>query len=184
MNPRKTSGTAFALPGSEALMTPKIRRILVPTDLSDPSQHAVDYAVTLAHRFDAALYLVHAVHDPLAAPAAWELYIPDSPEKRQRRLDEARDRLRRIAASHADGLQVTIEVRFGSPTEEIVAAATAYGIDLIVMDTHGRTGLPHLLLGSIAEQVIRTAPCPVLAVRPRGAPITVDSEAEPAVSVA
>lgn len=166
-------------------MKPKIRRILVPTDFSVPSQEAIEYAVTLAGRFDAAIHLIHVLQDPLAAHAAWEFYIPDSPEQREQRQQEAKDRLWDIAAQYIRaGVRITTEVRVGSPTEEIVAAATAYGSDLVVMGTHGRTGLPHLLLGSIAERIIRTAPCPVLAVRPQGVPITVDSEAEVALTVA
>ena len=69
------------------------------------------------------------------------------------------------ARSMEAGVRLTTEVRIGNPTDEINAAAIDYGSDLIVMSTHGRTGLPHLLLGSIAERVLRTAPCPVLAVR-------------------
>jgi nucleotide-binding universal stress UspA family protein len=129
-------------------MKPTIKHILVPTDFSMPSEAAVDYAAALA------------------AQGAWELYLPETPQVRERRHQDAKDHLWRIASPHVNaGVRVTTEVRFGSPTDEIVAAAIAYGSDLIVMGTHGRTGLPHLLLGSIAERVIRLAPCPVLAVR-------------------
>lgn len=166
-------------------MKPRIRRILVPTDFSVASQEAIEYAATLARTFDAAIHLIHVLHDPLAAQAAWEFYVPDSPEQREQRHNEAKDRLWDLAAQYVRaGVRITTEVRFGSATEEIVAAAVAYGTDLVVMGTHGRTGLPHLLLGSIAERVIRTAPCPVLAVRPQGVPITVQSEAEAAMSIA
>ena len=166
-------------------MKPKIKRILVPTDFSAPSQEAVEYAVVLARRFDAAIHLIHVLHDPLAAQAAWEFYIPDSPQQREHRHNEAKDRLWETASDYVKaGVRITTEVRLGSPTEEIFGAAIAYGTDLIVMGTHGRTGLPHLLLGSIAERVIRTAPCPVLAVRPQAVPIPVESEADVAISMA
>ena len=147
-------------------MTPTIKRILVPTDFSVTSDDAVSYAAAVAGRFDATVHLIHVLHDPLAAQGAWEFYIPEAAESRERRHKDAKDRLWQIAAPYVSaGVRVTTEVRFGSPAEEVVAAAAAYGSDLVVMGTHGRSGLPHLLLGSIAERVIRTAPCPVLAVR-------------------
>ena len=147
-------------------MKPTIRHILVPTDFSIPSDEAVDYAVALGERFGATVHLIHVLNDPMTTTGAWEFYVPDTPEVRERRHTEAKDRLCMIAALHAnEGVRIRTEVRFGSPTDEIAAAAIAYGSDLVVMGTHGRTGLPHLLLGSIAERVIRTAPCPVLAVR-------------------
>jgi len=165
-------------------MTPTIKRILVPTDFSIPAEEAVDYAATLAARFGATVHLIHVLQDPLAAQGAWEFYIPDSPEMRERRHQDAKDRLWHIASSHAKpDVRITTEARFGSPTAEIVAAAMAYGSDLIVMGTHGRTGLPHLLLGSIAERVIRTAPCPVLAVRQQLATASVTAEASLATAV-
>jgi nucleotide-binding universal stress UspA family protein len=147
-------------------MTPTIKRILVPTDFSITSHEAVAYAAALAGRFDATIHLIHVLHDPLASQGGWEFYIPETSEARERRHKDAKDRLWQIASPHVSaGVRITTEARFGSPADEIVAAATAYGSDLVVMGTHGRSGLPHLLLGSIAERVIRTAPCPVLAVR-------------------
>jgi nucleotide-binding universal stress UspA family protein len=147
-------------------MKPTIKHILVPTDFSTPSDEAVDYAMALGERFDATVHLIHVLHDPTTTTGGWEFYVPDNPQVRERRHNDAKDRLCRIASPHAkEGVRITTEVRFGSPTDEIVSAAIAYGSDMVVMGTHGRTGLPHLLLGSIAERVIRTAPCPVLAVR-------------------
>ena len=165
-------------------MKPTIKRILVPTDFSIPSEEAVDYAAAIAARFGATVHLIHVVHDPMAAQGAWEVYLPDSPHVRETRHRDAKDRLWSIASSHETaGVRMTSEVRFGSPMEEILAAATAYGCDLIVMGTHGRTGLPHLLLGSIAERVIRTAPCPVLAVRQQLATTGVTAEEPIATAV-
>lgn len=147
-------------------MKPAIRRILVPTDFSAPSDRAFEYATALAGCLGASINLVHVLQDPFAGQAAWEFYIPDSPEVREQRYQEARARLLELGARAMEsGIQLTAEVRVGHPTEEINAAAIDYGSDLIVMSTHGRTGLPHLLLGSIAERVLRTAPCPVLALR-------------------
>jgi universal stress protein A len=146
-------------------MKPTIKHILVATDFSIPSDEAIDYAVALGERFDATVHLIHVLHDPMTAAGGWEFYLPDNPQVRERRHQEAKDHLWRVASPHAKNVRITTEVRFGLPTDEIVAAAIAYGSDMVVMGTHGRTGLPHLLLGSIAERVVRTAPCPVLAVR-------------------
>jgi universal stress protein A len=142
------------------------KRILVPTDFSPSSMRALDYAATLAGCLDASIDLIHVRQDPLAAKGAWEFYLPESEDVRERMYQEARAKLSAMAASFLDaGVRITIEVRTGSPTDEINAAAVARGSELIVMGTHGRTGLSHLLLGSIAERTLRTAPCPVLAVR-------------------
>lgn len=147
-------------------MKPAIRRILVPTDFSAPSDRAFEYATALARSLGASINIVHVLQDPFAAQAAWEFYIPDSPEIREQKYQDAKNRLLELGArSMESGVRLTTEVRIGNPTDEINAAAIDYGSDLIVMSTHGRTGLPHLLLGSIAERVLRTAPCPVLAVR-------------------
>ena len=73
-----------------------------------------------------------------------------------------------LAARSARGRSLTTEIRTGRIAEEIANAAVAYGADLVVMSTHGRTGLPHLLMGSVAEEVIRIAPCPVLVMKDSG----------------
>jgi universal stress protein A len=165
-------------------MTPTIKRILVPTDFSITSDEAVSYAAAVAGRFNATVHLIHVLHDPLASQGGWEFYIPETSEARERRHKDAKDRLWQIASPHVNaGVRITTEARFGSPADEIVAAATAYGSDLVVMGTQGRSGLPHLLLGSIAERVIRTAPCPVLAVRQQLATAGVTEEEALASSV-
>ena len=151
-------------------MTPTIQNILLPTDFSPCSQRAVEYAAALARKLGAAVHLVHVLEEPFTTKAAWEFHRPDTPELRERMYQDCRSRLAQVAAQlHAAVPQVTTEVRSGTPTEAIVAAAVDYGADLIVMATHGRSGLPHLLLGSVAERVIRHARCPVLAVRESGA---------------
>jgi nucleotide-binding universal stress UspA family protein len=147
-------------------MTPVIRKIVVPTDFSAASDKALEYAATLATTLNASIHLVHVVEDPFAAGGGWEFYIPDSQDLSERLFEQSLARLS-ITASEFDSrnIDVTTEIRRGSPTEGIISAATDSGADLIVMSTHGRTGLPHLLLGSVAERVIRGARCPVLAVR-------------------
>ena len=93
-----------------------------------------------------------------------ELFVTEPPEARSLRLIDARDRLNhRITANDRAALRATTEVIFGSPAQTIVDYAADNQFDLIVMGTHGRTGMAHLLIGSVAERVVRTAGCPVLA---------------------
>jgi universal stress protein A len=132
-------------------------RILVPTDFSPCSLHALRYAEELTRRFGAELTLLH-VGDPLSAsdlPGAGEL-------SGRREIDRALDLLRER------DYRVRGVLRRGNPSHEIVQAAAAERADLIVMGTHGRTGLKHALMGSVAEGVVRNAPCPVLTVRHTG----------------
>lgn len=136
-----------------------IRRILVPTDFSEPSDTALEYARTLAGRVGASLHLLHVLEDPfLAEGLLAEAYIGSGPSVRVDLLDDARERLLHRAAG------ATTEVIFGHGATTIVEYAERGGFDLIVMGTHGRTGLAHLLIGSVAETVVRTATVPVLTV--------------------
>lgn len=144
-----------------------ISSILVPTDFSAASELALDYAITLADRFGASVHLLHVVEDPFAAGVLGpEVYIGASTSVRDKLIDQAADRLARLVAP-ADRvrLQVTSEVRVGFPAASICEVADGRRCDLIVMGTHGRTGMAHLLLGSVAEKVVRQAPCPVMTLR-------------------
>ena len=142
-------------------------RILVPTDFSEPSEAALDYARVLAGKFGASLHLLHVFDAPLAAGAVSpEGFIAESPEVHARLFEDARTRLqRRITATDRNQYGAKTEIVTGSSPESIVNYARERGIDLIVMGTHGRTGIAHVLLGSVAERLVRTAPCPVLTVR-------------------
>ena len=143
-----------------------ITRILVPTDFSEMSDAALDYARVLARRFGASLHLLHVLDDPFVTEGlAAEAYITEAPSIRTSMLDEARSRLAHRAAGCT-----TTEAIFGRGAVTIVEYAQQCGSDLIVMGTHGRTGLAHLLLGSVAERVVRLAPCPVLTVGREVAP--------------
>jgi nucleotide-binding universal stress UspA family protein len=143
-----------------------LRRILVPTDFSKHSHTALTYAASFAEKFGAEIHLLHVVQDfavffpdPIAAGSA--AFPPTG------QLTAAvRAALDRTVAEHKlQNLRVHAEAREGAPYHEIVAYAREHEIDLIIMGTHGRTGLAHLLLGSVAEKVVRRAPCPVLTVR-------------------
>ncbi len=143
-----------------------IARILCPVDFSDSSEHAMRYAAGLAVTFGAELTLLHVVA-PVVSALPGETALPDT---LQADLDElaaaCEKRLEQLAGMLAgDGITVRRQVLNGVPFVEIVRYARDTATDLIVMGTHGRTGLGHLLIGSVAERVVRRATCPVLTVK-------------------
>jgi universal stress protein A len=157
----------------------QLRRILVGVDFSDSSRLALDYAIELALQLGAAVELLHVYQIPsFAFPESIVPAPPDTLEAMvaasQGHLDEWAERAR------ARGLVATRELLPGSPHVELVGRAREGGFDLIVVGTHGRTGLRHALLGSVAERVVRRASVPVLTVRtPERASGTEDAAAEP-----
>jgi nucleotide-binding universal stress UspA family protein len=138
----------------------------------------------LAARFGASIHLLHVLVDPYAtAGYAAEAYgyIPPGLKETWQRAAETQ-MLAVFPASEREPFRATAEAAFGAPARTIVEYADGNGIDLIVMGTHGRGGVAHLLLGSVAERVVRTARCPVLTVRGAAVPVT-SIEAEPFVAV-
>jgi nucleotide-binding universal stress UspA family protein len=132
-----------------------IKRILCPTDFSETSAHAVDHAVTIAGYSNAAISALHVV-SPIEASVATES------------LDGLRlDTLTFFDAATKAGLTVDVQVELGSPVHRILDQAARLPADLVVMGTHGSSGFEHLVLGSVAEKVLRKAPCPVITVPPR-----------------
>ena len=148
-------------------MAPTVKRILVPTDFSETADKALAYAKDLAPKLGASLHLVHVYRDPYAVAAcAPEVYATVPAEVRARALDEVRERLfERLDADEELRLRGSRGIVRGLVAPQIVDYAAMNDIDLIVMGTHGRRGVAHLLLGSVAEHVLRTAECPVLTVR-------------------
>lgn len=149
------------------MLTAKIRKVLVPTDFSAASELALDYAKALADQYGASLHLLHVLEDPFIA-GAWssEIYVADAPQLRASLRLEASRRLERILPPDERArFNVTTQVMAGAPAQAIRDVADEGRFDLIVMGTHGRAGMAHLLLGSVAEKVVRTAPCAVLTVR-------------------
>jgi nucleotide-binding universal stress UspA family protein len=138
-----------------------LKKLLVPHDFSDTSMAAVRYAEALADNFGAQIHLLH-VSDKAKFEMATEF-----PLGLDGTLDDAvRDRLLKILTPREQiAFKPVFEFRSGSPAAEIVKYARESGVDLIVMGTHGRGFVAHALLGSVAEKVVRTAPCPVLTVR-------------------
>jgi nucleotide-binding universal stress UspA family protein len=143
-----------------------LRRILVPTDFSKFSKNALTYAVAFAEKFGAELYLLHVVQDlALFVPEAITVAPPLAPPVEQF-IEAARTALDRVMKDCCPpSILVHPEVVEGTPFHEIINAARDKDVDLIVMGTHGHAGLAHVLLGSVAEKVVRKAPCPVLTVR-------------------
>jgi len=144
----------------------RIKRMLVPTDFSPTSDIAFQYALDLAARDGATIQLLHVVENATVAAAFPDGLYAELPGLRERLVAEAQQRLNEAAQTcAAAGIATTTQVHVGPPASSIAGEASARGTDLIVMGTHGRSGFAHLLLGSVAEHVLRTAPCPVLTVR-------------------
>jgi|CXWL01.1.fsa_nt_gi nucleotide-binding universal stress UspA family protein len=140
-------------------------RILVPTDFSEPSDAALDYGMAIAIRFGASLHLIHVVDDSLVtAMAGIEGYVPEAPSVEDMTKDAETRLASVLSTSDRSRFPTTASVVHGPPSRTIADTALDMRADLIVMGTHGRTGLTHVLLGSVAERVVRSAPCPVLTV--------------------
>ena len=145
-------------------------RILVPTDFSPASDAALVYAHILAAQFGASLQLLHVVDDPGASSDfVADGAAPAAGGVREELLTHARERLAHVLGVADRGhFHTSADAVLGMAAPAIVDYARATAASLIVMGTHGRTGLAHLIMGSVAEHVVRTAPCPVLTVRQAG----------------
>jgi nucleotide-binding universal stress UspA family protein len=139
-----------------------IKNILLPTDFSEPSLAATRYGIELAKRFGATLHLLYVIEDPVVYLPMFESY----PQPSKNEFEEfAQTRLDNWIADDAEGLSIERRWVHGSPFLEVIQDAKQNAIDLIVIGTHGRGIVSHVLLGSVAEKVVRKAPCPVLTVR-------------------
>jgi nucleotide-binding universal stress UspA family protein len=157
----------------------RIARILVPTDFSPGSERAATYAVELAETLGASVLLLHT----------WELPVYAVPDGAVSFGADVMSRVEVAVTKEAEALaaklrtpRVDVQARAvqGPPAFEIVRRAPELGVDLIVMGTHGRTGLAHVLLGSVAERVVRTSTIPVLTVPPdRSKPATREGRSTP-----
>jgi len=146
---------------------PQIRRILHPTDFSERSEAAWKYAELLATTFQAELLLLHVLQEPVAVLPESSLAVAPPAVNMPELIDAAEQGLAKFAVASPARI-VERSVQTGPAAEESVRFAGEKTADLIVLGTHGRTGLAHVLLGSVAEKVVRKAPCAVLTVRPRG----------------
>lgn len=153
------------------------KQILVPLDFSAPANAAVQLAADMAGRLHGSLTLLH-VHDPLpyALPTDYEFYTPEQRGRLMAEIEKALAAAKRSAQT-AGALEVQTKCIAGNPSEQIAEFARAGNFDLIVMGTRGRRGIQHALLGSVAERVVRTAPCAVLTVRSPKEPASEAKEA-------
>ena len=145
----------------------QFRHILAPTDFSEYSKQAVASALELAKKFGAKLSILHIVELP---PYPVEGYVPPSltPTFLEDLERQASQELAQVVPeAESAGVEVARLVAVGSPYRKIIDMAEAEQVDLIVMATAGRTGFSRLVMGSIAERVVRTASCPVLTIRPQ-----------------
>jgi nucleotide-binding universal stress UspA family protein len=140
------------------------KHILVPTDFGEPAQHALDIGIELARKFDAKLSILHSYQFIIPLPYTEAISFPfeQIALRAQELLDDT------VVKASERYVKCTGLLRTGQPFAEIVDAARDGGVDLIVMGTHGRRGLPRAIMGSTAERVVRTSPVPVLTVSGRG----------------
>jgi len=143
-----------------------IKKILVPTDFSEASEESLRYACTLAGALDASLHIIHVSQNPYVAGGFLDLYVPppDFFEDIERATSRNLEAL--LTAEERAKYAVTLVHRTGSSAYEILDYLREQGdIDLVVMATHGRGGAARLMMGSVADKIVRAAPCPVLTIR-------------------
>lgn len=152
------------VPRPEADVSP-FQKILAPFDFSEQSKHSLQYAADLARRYEAPITVVHVCDSNLfSVPESYLLYTPTQLPQLMAGVEKKLESVRHELLA-ANVMQVKTLVLQGTPYVEIVRVAKAEGYDLIVMGTHGRAGISHVLLGSVAERVVRKAHCPVLTIR-------------------
>ena len=147
-----------------------IKKIVLTTDLSANADAATDYAITLAKKFGASIFLIHVFESDIYYAGTLESASMNDPAEWFKHAREKRIKaLKEFAAtlSAASGLPVMDVFREGHAANEIVNFAKVENADCIVIATHGRSGISHLLFGSVAERVVRMSHCPVLSVRPK-----------------
>ena len=134
-----------------------VTNILCPVDFSISSDSALAYASSIAKEYDAELHIVHIYEEPFAYAEPTTFVPPADMQPDRERLEKTRPDSPDVRFRH--------EFIVGHPADKLVDYANKYDIDLIVMGTHGRTGISRLLMGSVAEAIVRRAPCPVLTIK-------------------
>ncbi|MBI3866463.1 MAG: universal stress protein [Planctomycetia bacterium] len=148
---------------------PVPQRILVPTDFSEPAQAALDYAKTLAEALGASLQVLYVMDDPLPGFKMPDHVCSIPAIKRQLEREAADQLAAALTPQEKAKFRAELTSVWGNPYAKVLEFAKERNIDLIVMGTHGRGALQHVLMGSVAERVVRHAPCPVLTIRPEPA---------------
>ena len=146
-------------------MEPEIKKVLVPIDFSDYSKSSLRYAVNFAKKFNAEIYLIYVV-EPVIYPPDFSMGQIAIPSVNAEWDQRAREELKNLAKTEIpEGVKVKTILKNGKPFVEIIDTASEENIDLIIIATHGHSGVEHILFGSTAEKVVRKAPCPVLTLR-------------------
>ena len=146
-------------------MEPKIKKVLVPIDFSDYSKNSLRYAVNFAKQFNAEIYLIYVL-EPVIYPPDFSMGQIAIPSINAEWDERAREELENLAKTEIpEGVNVKTILKNGKPFLEIIDTASEENIDLIIIATHGHSGVEHILFGSTAEKVVRKAPCPVLTLR-------------------
>ena len=142
-----------------------IKKILVPTDFSEYSKSALPYAVDLAKKYNARMVILHIFDEELLSPIFFEAggSAKEYYDRLQNRFEAAIDDF--LSGVDTENVEVEAQLGNGTPFVEIIRFARENGVDLIIMGTHGRSGIAHALLGSVTEKVVRKSPCPVMVVR-------------------
>lgn len=146
-------------------MEPNIKKVLVPVDFSDYSKSSLRYAVSFAKHFNAEIYLIYVVEPVIYPPdfSMGQIAIPSIDVELDKRAFEELNNLAKREISQ--DVKSHVIIKSGKPFVEIIETAAAEDIDLIIIATHGHSGIEHVLFGSTAEKVVRKAPCPVLTLR-------------------
>jgi universal stress protein A len=144
----------------------KIKNILVPITFTEDSKAILDNAVTIAEKFKAKITVFHVLREPKVDLSEIDFELGFIEKIKANQEEEAEKELKQlISEPFLKKCQIKTDMRWGQPFVEIVNEAKKLKADLIVMGTHGRTGLSHVLIGSVAEKVLRLAPCPVMVIR-------------------
>jgi nucleotide-binding universal stress UspA family protein len=142
-----------------------IKKVLVPIDFSDYSKSALKYATDFAQNFNAEMFLVYVV-EPVIYPPDFSMGQIAIPSVNAEWDIKAKEELDKLAASEIpDTVKVQTIIKTGKPFLEIIETAADEDVDIIIIATHGHSGMEHILFGSTAEKVVRKAPCPVLTLR-------------------
>ncbi|UCH64913.1 MAG: universal stress protein [Ignavibacterium sp.] len=142
-----------------------IKKILVPIDFSDYSKSALKYATEFAQKFSAEMFLVYVV-EPVIYPPDFSMGQIAIPSVNAEWDIKAKEELDKLASSEIpDAVKVQTVIKTGKPFLEIIETAADEDVDIIIIATHGHSGMEHILFGSTAEKVVRKAPCPVLTLR-------------------